>query len=377
MKKYKNALLRWGLFFITLLVTTFAGMEWVASKSILVDGFDIDGLKKGFLWYALPFLGFLTVHEFGHYFMAKIRKVSVTPPYYIPFWLAMTPSFGTMGAFIKINDLVNSRKKYFDIGIAGPLAGFVVALFALIYGYSHLPDHTFVYAIHPEYAQYGTHYGDYVYDEESIAGALRLGDSLLSHWIKITFADPARMPHINELTHYPFILAGFLGLFFTALNLMPIGQLDGGHILFSMLGPKWFNRVSPVLFTLFIFYAGLGFYTIEEMGQLLYLEGYRAILNFIVYVYVTYLSFSRMFEDRKLNWIMALSVIILQLLVNNFWPEAVGYSGFLAFGLLLGRFLGIYHPPVMSDKKLDFGRILLGIFALIIFVLCISPAPFY
>ena len=391
MKKHKTLLIQLGLFIATLIMTTFAGMEWVTGKSVIFAGLDWDALGKGFWWYTVPFLGFLTVHEFGHYFMAKWRKVKATLPYYIPLWIPGI-SFGTMGALIRIKDEIKSRNNYFDIGVAGPLAGFVVAIGFLIYGYRHLPSHEFLYDIHPEYEQYGTNYGDYVYQSKYVAdafgtvdsvgieeqlGAFRLGDSFLSGWIKDNYADQKLLPHINELSHYPYILAGFLGLFFTALNLMPIGQLDGGHILFSLIGEKAFNKVSPIIFGLFVFYAGLGFYKIDEMQKLFYEEGFRALLNFIIYVFAVYLCFSKITSNIQTNWIIALSVILLQFAVSYFFTSLEGYSGFLVFAFILGRVLGVYHPPVENNKPMDLTRVIIGWLSLFIFVLCFSPYPFY
>ncbi len=311
------------LFVITLLVTTFAGMEWIAAKSVIFGGFEWEDLWSGFVYYAFPFLAFLTCHEFGHYFMAKYRNVRVTLPYYIPFWIPVFLSFGTMGAFIRIQEMIKDRNNYFDIGIAGPLAGFVVALGFLVYGYAHLPGVEYVFNIHPDYAAYGAAYGDVVYQGLDTSGVMRVGDSLLSGWIRDVFADPSRIPHPNELTHYPFILAGFLGLFFTALNLMPIGQLDGGHILFSLIGEKWFNRVSPVLFGIFVFYAGLGFFTVDELRNALSGGEYETGFNFLIFVYVMYLCFSKITENRQTNWIIALSIVLAQLLLNYLFPYLI------------------------------------------------------
>lgn len=377
MKKQKTLLIQLGLFLTTVIVTTFAGMEWVTGKSVLNEGLSWLYLKKGFIGYALPFLGFLTIHEFGHYFMARRRKVNVTLPYYIPFWFVIIGSFGTMGAFIRIKDQIKNRINYFDIGIAGPLAGFVIALAALIYGYSAMPDHNFVFEIHPEYQQYGADYGKYAYQDFDDALAFRLGDSFLSGFVRDYFGNPERLPHPNELPHYPFILAGFLGLFFTALNLMPIGQLDGGHILFSLIGEKRFNQVSPVLFTVFVFFSGLGFFTVDELQQKTFDEGFSGLFNFVLYIYFIYLCFSRLSPNRKTNWVVALCIVLLQLLVTRFFPDVEGFSGFLAFSFLLGRVLGIYHPPVEDKEPLGWGRIVLGWLSLLIFVLCFSPYPFY
>lgn len=390
MKKHKTLLIQLVLFLVTVIVTTFAGMEWVTGKTVIVEGFDWELLKKGFIWYAFPFLAFLTVHEFGHYFVAKWRKVKVTLPYYIPMWIPGI-SFGTMGALIRIKEVIKTKVNYFDIGIAGPLAGFVVAFGFLVYGYSHLPEKDFVFDIHPEYEQYGENYADYayqpVYGEDAFGqidstqvievSSFKLGDSILSKWVKDTFADEKLLPHPNELAHYPFILAGFLGLFFTALNLMPIGQLDGGHILFSLIGEENFNKVSPILFTGFVFFAGLGFYKVNELQELFYKEGFSALLNFVIYVFAVYVCFSRVTKSVQTNWIIALSVVLLQFCVSYLFPDVEGYSGFLAFSVLIGRFLGIYHPPVIDKKPLNTTRVVLGWISLLIFVLCLSPYPFY
>ncbi|WP_341227509.1 site-2 protease family protein [uncultured Arcticibacterium sp.] len=390
MKKHKTLIIQLTLFIVTVIVTTFAGMEWVTGKTVIVEGLDWELLEKGFIWYAFPFLAFLTVHEFGHYFVAKWRKVKVTLPYYIPMWIPGV-SFGTMGALIRIKEVIKTKLNYFDIGVAGPLAGFVVAFGFLAYGYANLPEKEFIFDIHPEYEQYGENYGEYAYqpvyaldeygkvDSTQLVevGAFKLGDSILSKLIKDTFADEKLLPHPNELIHYPFILAGFLGLFFTALNLMPIGQLDGGHILFSLIGEKKFNKVSPVLFTSFVFFAGLGFYKVDELNELFYKEGFQALWNFLFYVFAVYVSFSRVTPNVKTNLIIALSVILLQLCVSYLFPDIEGYSGFLAFSVLLGRFLGIYHPPVIDKKPLNTTRVVLGWISLLIFVLCFSPYPFY
>lgn len=390
MKKHKTLIIQITLFLVTVTVTTFAGMEWVTGKSVVFEGFNWDLLKKGFIWYAFPFLAFLTVHEFGHYFMAKWRKVKVTLPYYIPMWIPGV-SFGTMGALIRIKDEIKTKINYFDIGVAGPIAGFVAAFGFLVYGYANLPEKDFVFDIHPEYEQFGENYGEYAYQPVYVENAFgeidstqvievssfKLGDSILSKWIKDTFADEKLLPHPNELAHYPFILAGFLGLFFTALNLMPIGQLDGGHILFSLIGEKNFNKVSPILFTCFVFFAGLGFYKVDELQELFYKEGFQALWNFLLYVLAIYVSFSRVTKSVKSNLIIALSVILLQLCVSFLFTNVEGYSGFLAFSVLLGRFLGIYHPPVFDKKPLNTTRVVLGWISLLIFVLCFSPYPFY
>ncbi|MFP4088793.1 MAG: site-2 protease family protein, partial [Cyclobacteriaceae bacterium] len=135
--KPKSLLLHISLFVITFVTTTLAGAEWQFSRFLFLKESPLtwEYFLKGFA-FSVPLLGFLTVHEFGHYFTAKWHKVRVTLPYYLPLWLGFLflPSIGTAGAVIRIKDQVKSRQKYFDIGVAGPLAGFVVALGILYYG---------------------------------------------------------------------------------------------------------------------------------------------------------------------------------------------------------------------------------------------------
>lgn len=359
-----------GLFVITVITTTLAGVEWQFGRFLFYQENPItwEYFLKGFA-FSVPFLGFLTVHEFGHYFTAKKHKIDATLPYYIPVWFGFlfAPSIGTFGAVIRIKDFVNSRKKYFDIGISGPLAGFVVALAILFYGFTHLPPPEYIFEIHPEYQEYGLDYADHVYNENT--GSPKLGTTLLFEFFKHYVADPERVPNPYEMIHYPWLFAGFLALFFTALNLIPIGQLDGGHILYGLIGNHLHRKVSATLFIIFVFYAGLGTVNpYEPTDDLLF--GIPLYLGFL------YIIFSRLTPSAQTNFLVALAVFSAQFLIASFYPLFRGYMGWLLFGLLIGRFLGVYHPPVLIDNPLSTGRKILGWIALLIFILCFSPAPF-
>jgi len=370
--KTKQRLLHVALFLITLTTTTLAGAEWQFGRFLFSDSYPMtwDYFVEGFAFSA-PLLGFLTVHEFGHYFISKMHRVRATLPYYIPLWLGFLPgalSIGTGGAVIRIKDPVNSRKKYFDIGIAGPLAGFVVALGVLYYGFTHLPPPEYIFEIHPEYQEYGLDYAEHVYQDE--AGYLRLGSSLLFEFFKNYVAtDPRRVPNDYEIIHYPWLLAGYLALFFTALNLIPIGQLDGGHILYGLLGNRLHRIISPTLFIAFIFYAGLG--VINP-----YIPTDELLWEIPLYLGFLYVIFARMTPSLQTNFLIALSVFSAQFLIASFAPTLYGYPGWLVFGFLLGRVLGVYHPPVVIDRPLSTGRQVLGWLSLLVFILCFSPAPF-
>ncbi|UOQ96455.1 site-2 protease family protein [Hymenobacter sp. 5317J-9] len=366
----RTAALHIGLFLVTLMTTTLAGIQLTrgAVAMLPLDVFALRSdalwaeLKRG-LWFALPFLGVLTVHEFGHYFTARYNRVRASLPYYIPFPMGL----GTFGAVIRIRERIFSRREFFDIGLAGPLAGFLVAVPLLIYGFTHLPPLAYLWTVHPEYAQYGANYAQHVYPPG--AQGLTIAKPLLYQGLEWAFADPALLPHPNELMHYPVLLAGSLSLFFTALNLLPMGQLDGGHILYGLMGPRRFNRLALFLFIGFIFYAGLGLFTLHDDWQTWLYGGP---------VYAGYLAliFWRVLPLPRQGLLLAAGIWAAQLGCAVAFPGLEGNPGWLVFGLLLGRFTGIYHPPAPDERPLSPGRQALGWVMVAIFVLCFTPSPF-
>ncbi len=190
------------LFIITLGTTTLAG-------AVYTDNI-IDSIVSGFP-YSLTLLSILGVHEFGHYFAAKKFGVRATLPYFIPF-----PSIvGTMGAVIKTQSPIPHRRALFYIGVMGPIPGFVVSLAASIIGVM-LSE---VLPLPPA---------------EGITPIF--GNSLLFGFIvtQIHGVIPAGF----DIALHPFAWAGWIGFLVTSLNLIPIGQLDGGHILYSLIGRK-------------------------------------------------------------------------------------------------------------------------------------------
>ena len=366
----RTVALHLGLFVLTLLTTTLAGVVLTrGTVGLLPLGFwafpaaPQPGEWARGLAFAVPFLGVLTVHEFGHYFVARANRVRTSLPYYIPFPMGL----GTFGAVIRIRERIFSRREFFDIGLAGPLAGFVVAVGVLAYGFTHLPPLDYLYAIHPDYARYGADYARHVYPAGT--EALALARPLLYRALEMLLADPTRVPHPNELLHYPVLLAGTLSLFFTALNLLPMGQLDGGHILYGLLGPARFNRLMPWLFTGFIFYAGLGTFSVHDGWQT---WAYGAP------VYAAYLAliFWRVLPRPRQGLLLAAGIWAAQVAAASYWPGLNGNPGWLVFGLLLGRLTGIYHPDAPDERPVSTGRQLLGWLMLVIFVLCFTPSPF-
>ncbi|MBR8836350.1 MAG: site-2 protease family protein [Stigonema ocellatum SAG 48.90 = DSM 106950] len=202
------------LLFATLATTTLVGARIAGVTSTAVQS-NPAILLKG-LPYALALMFILGIHELGHYLTARYYKIRSTLPYFIP----MPFFLGTFGAFIQMRSPVPNRKALFDVSIAGPLAGFVATLPLLIWGLAHshlipMPEKTGLLdpnALNPNH---------------SILVALL---SKLALGVNLT-------PKLAIDLH-PVAVAGFLGLIVTALNLMPVGQLDGGHIVHAMFGQK-------------------------------------------------------------------------------------------------------------------------------------------
>ncbi|CAN5159407.1 site-2 protease family protein [soil metagenome] len=370
-KLRKRLILQAFLFIVTILTTTLAGAELIYAKSLFYgeNRLDFQDFLGGFT-YSFPFLLFLTVHEFGHYITSRLYDIRVTFPYYIPFWFGFIgmPSFGSMGAIIKIEGAIQTRKQFFDIGIAGPLAGFVIALGVLWYGFTHLPPPEHIFEIHPEYQQWGLDYPDHAYGED--APTFAVGSNLLFNFFATYVAtDPSLVPHPQEIIHYPWIFAGFLALLFTSLNLIPIGQLDGGHILYGLIGSEKHRIISASLFVIFIFYAGLGIVTpFDSTEDLLW-----GIPLYLAFLYYAFYNVHKTVNDRML---LAVSVFAAQFVLAWLFPGITGYSGWLLFAFLIGRVLGVYHPPAMYDDELNLKRKMLGWLTLLIFILSFSPQPF-
>ena len=361
----KRYLLHTGLFLFTFISTTLSGSFFINGKMWGYTDYAWEDFING-MHYSVPFLLILTVHEFGHYFTARYHKIKTTLPYYIPL-----PPFplmiGTMGAVIRIKQFIKSKKVHFDIGLAGPLAGFVIAIILLFYGYTHLPPADYVYEIHPEYKEYGEDYDQYVYDNDSIIN-ISVGKNLAILFFEQVIADQERVPNVNEFFHYPYLFAGFLALFFTALNLLPIGQLDGGHILYGLVGNKWHSRIAVGFFCALLFYAGLG-----------YIKPFQPYEDLVwsVPLYIAFLFFALkgLKKGNQTTLMYALIIFAGQFTLSMIYPQLEGFHGWLIFGVLIGRLLGVYHPKSPIEEPLDLKRQILGWIALIIFVISFTPAP--
>ena len=366
----KEILTHLSLFVVTFFTTTLAGAEWTYGRSVFMPDFTWADFYSG-MPYSIPFLLILTVHEFGHYFTAIHYRVKTTLPYFIPL-PPITFMFGTMGALIRLKGKVTSKLHHFDIGIAGPLAGFVVAFGILLYGFTHLPPPEYIFQFHPEYQQYGLDYANFVYQPEYLAqnaGAdVLIGKNLLFVFFEKFIADPARVPNVHEIIHYPYLFAGFLSLVFTSINLLPIGQLDGGHVLYGLLGFKGHFQVASIVFILFLFYAGLGYINPTDPADTL-------VWEIPLFVGFLYFCLIRLGFGRVNTLIYALALFAIQYILSTIFPGIQGYPGWLLFVFIIGRFIGIKHPQSEIEQPLDTTRVALGWFALFIFVICFAPNP--
>ena len=229
------------LFLLTFLSTLAVGALNVGAD-IIKEPFKI---YKG-LPFSATLLCILLAHEFSHYLASKKHGVQATLPYFLP-----APTlFGTLGAFIKMKSPINTRNALMDIGASGPIAGFIVALIATIIG-------LFLSQVVPV---------------NKVEGMITLGDSLL-------FKALARLivgsvPEGHDVVLHPVAFAGWIGFFVTALNLIPIGQLDGGHIMYALMG----ERHAKLSKALVVVMVGLGLLVWEGWlvwGALLIILGFR------------------------------------------------------------------------------------------------------
>ena len=305
-------LIFFGLLFITFITTTFAGIQWVSGQP---GPYELTQLLNG-LPYSLSILFILAAHEFGHYFATRIHNVKATLPFFIPFPPIMGFfNFGTMGALIKTKTQIPNNKAMFDIGVWGPISGFIACLIVLIYGFTHLPSVDYILSIHPDY--FSPDYGK---------GAIHLefGDSLLMVTLRNIFTSPGQfVPPMSEIYHYPYICAGWLGLFVTAMNMIPVGQLDGGHIIYSMFGSKKHEIIASISLIALI------------------IMGVSGTVNAFLNIGFTF-----------------------------------GWTGWLLWALILYFFIKIKHPPVIEFTPLDTKRMIFGWIAIVILVLSFMPTPF-
>lgn len=262
-----NPWINLGLFILTLMSVIFAGAVFanvdlygneVAQLSVDSPGKVLD-LMLGGVPFALALLGILLAHEFGHYLAGRYHKTAVTLPYFIPFPGTI---LGTLGAFIRMKEPPRNRRVLLDIGVAGPLAGFVVAVPILFVGLSlsqlttlpaaagqtelwYLEGNSVLYLL-----------AKYITKGQLLPAPVSYGGMEPGmYWLRYFFlGQPVPYGGTDVLVH-PLAWAGWAGLLVTALNLIPAGQLDGGHLIYVLFGRR-IRRLWPfIVLTL----VGLGF----------------------------------------------------------------------------------------------------------------------
>ena len=266
--------------FSTLLAMAPTERQRWATDLLMRPSFYLSGL-----WYSLTILTILGCHEMGHYFACLHYRVDVTPPFFLPAPITLT---GTLGAFIRIRSRIPSKVALFDIGIAGPIAGFVVAVPALFAG---------------------LWMSKVVLVPADSSNLLELGEPLLFQFAAWTIWGD--VPAGHTISMHPVAFAAWFGLLATALNLFPLGQLDGGHISYAVLGRR------------------------------------STLVTLATLAVVVALAFT------SLSWVVWAVLLVIMIAV-----------------------LGPHHPPTLDeDEPLDRTRLVLAVVALVMLVLCFTPAP--
>lgn len=306
--KRSNPWINLLLFALTLFSVLLAGALYNYAGPITNDfltdiGQILNTLNKG--WpFAASMLGILLAHEFGHYLAARYHKTDVTLPYFIPFPLS---PLGTMGAFIRLKTPPKNKRVLLDIGLAGPLAGLIVAIPVLIYGLATSEVHALPLNMPPGQVFEGNsllYLGiKYLIHGQWLPAPASFGNlNPFLYWVRYFFTGMPLPSGGVDVMLNDVAWAGWAGLLVTALNLIPAGQLDGGHLSYVLFGQR-VRKFRPVilgsLLILGIFWSGwwlwaamilfLGQHHAEPLDQITPLDANRraiAIFGLIVFLLV-------------------------------------------------------------------------------------------
>lgn len=302
------------LFILTCMSTFWAGASIEPSQYLVlsleqqslmpVRRVLLEHYREGLLYMAAV-LGILLTHEMGHFFATVWYRVPASLPYFLPLPISI---IGTVGAVIGINAQAADRRQIFDIGVAGPLAGLVIAVPVMWYGAHHL-----------------------TLDPDNGTGPLRLamplGASLIMQAAGVDAATFRDGIWIGHLQGNPLFIAGWFGFLMTGLNMLPVSQLDGGHVSYCLFGraAHWIARLVMVL-----------------------------VIAFIV-----------------------LDTINAQLLDFSLSPALKGHAYIWGLMVVLVLLMGPDHPPTADDtRKLGLFRKAIGFVSLLIPIFCLPPYPF-
>jgi membrane-associated protease RseP (regulator of RpoE activity) len=308
-KPARSELARWqtpiALFVLTFLSVLYVGAgksddELLANPLLLLSGWP----------FAVPLMAILLAHEMGHYVAGRLHRIEISPPYFIP--MPLVGLLGTMGAVIRMGRITR-RNALLDVGAAGPLAGMVVALPVLIYG---------------------LYTSDVIAIPEDEPNMFVEGRGVL--YLALLYALKGPIPAGYDIWLNDPAKAGWAGLLVTQINLIPVGQLDGGHVAYALFGKKqdgyarWIHRLLPVV--------GVG--------------------TSLAYVAIAYSSGERGAElvgEAMAGWHWVLWAIVL---------------------VVLSRLAGSEHPPT-EPEPLTRGRKLVAIGTLVLFALVFMPSWIY
>ena len=312
-------ILHGSLFVITFFTTTLAGVAWRGG-----DAFELANFPLGLQYSALLLL-FLTAHEMGHFIVARLHNVEATLPYYLPLpglLFGSMAGFGTLGAVIRTRSRIPSRRAIFDIGVAGPIAGFIVCCGILATGFLTLPSIDYLRAIHPGYPNVQSGGADLVF-----------GKTLLYGLFEHVFArSGGYVPPMSEMYHYPLLCVGWFGLFVTSLNLLPVGQLDGGHLIYGLASKRMHRLIGKM-----------------TVVALLLIALPAAIVSF---------------GDGVIHIPGWLNAVVVP-----------GGETWLLWALIISLFIRFKHPETLDETPLDARRTVIAYGTLLIFVLCFTPSP--
>lgn len=313
-------------------------------------------------------LTILVAHELAHYIAARIHKVDASLPYFIP--MPMLSPFGTMGAVIRMRGRIPTRKALLDIGASGPLAGLLFAIPLYIWGVHHSEVKALT------------------------GGTTELGESLALKFLDHMFAPP--VPDGKDLFLSPVAFGAWGGMFVTMINLLPVSQLDGGHVAYALFGPRQDRIAQFVHRSLLAFFfiglavpllkdwrAGIGLYRIgTHLGNALFW-----LVWFEVLAILGTISRDRPPEPDALpirtRIFSLVGLLVLASIGRDRHSAVLWIAWFVGLGFLLAmevrsgalrRTSLLDHPPT-GAAPLDKGRALVAVLTLIAFVLLFMPTP--
>jgi membrane-associated protease RseP (regulator of RpoE activity) len=329
------------------------------------------------LQYTGALMAILLAHEFGHYIAARIHKVDASLPYFIP--LPFLSPFGTMGAVIRMRSVIPTRRALMDIGAAGPLAGLALAIPLYSWGIAHAQ----VVAASPGG-------GDVV----------EFGDSLLSRAMDHLFGPT--VPDGMYVTTSPVLFAGWVGMFVTMINLLPVGQLDGGHVAFALFGPRqnkvaqWVHRSMLAFFFVSLgsfvardLRAGLGFWHIgrhvnSSLFWLMWFEILAMLGTLSTPARAPSADDGKARLDNRTRIFAMVSLALLAWLFHDKTSPLLWGAWFAGLGVLIAMEVRwgslrssstlLDHPPT-GAQPLSLGRAAIAILTLAFFVALFMPAP--